>query len=404
MVLKVSMPRFLSIIIALLPFIYLYRIDAIQVNCGLICILLIALYGLIKMVATRKGFREFPGIIIITIVYLVFNSLVETGVRELGIFMIGLLPTLWLYDQDLVDVSTLKKAISVIAAVSAIVVIMQSIAYYLFGIVSDNRVLLPFASMLEDKYYFETSMFQGSLFRPSGFFLEPSHFIQYSVAAIACLQFDEDNLNGAKISKLAILISIGCILTTSGMGIVLVPCIWAYFAVSIRGFSSRKLRIIVSGIIVVAIAFLLLSSTTFFGLAIDRILGTGTSTETSYAGRMYTSYFLNELNGVEKWIGRGFQNIPRYTGNYRTGMGYYMTGIVELQYCLGYIGTFLVLVLVIYYIVKRKNYQRLSAIIFLVFIFIAAKIKLVDFIFYSSLVFANQFRMEDGIGDTKNGK
>jgi len=386
---QISFRNFIPTIIGILPFLSQYRIPWINLNLGLLMVLLISSWGLINMIYTRSFINWLPGIVYLVIGYLLVNVIVTSeGLVKLIIFLYGIIPIMWLCNNGLIDIQKIERTIIVVSVLASIVVFVQYFTYYGFGLtLTTGRVMLPLSSFLESSEYLETSMLSGALFRPAGFFLEPAHFIQYALVAVIIIQFQNFRSNKLVLDSKAVVISVGCILTTSGMGLVLTPAIWVYYIIAKKGFSKKKLFAILAGIMVVVLVISFLSKTSFFNLTIERLLGSGNSTESAFIGRMYTSYFLEELSGLSKVIGTGFQNVPIYSGTYRTGAEYYMTGIVELQYSVGIIGTVLTILLILYFVINRKNEQRIIAGFFLILIFIAARIKLVDFVFYGSLVY-----------------
>ena len=124
------------------------------------------------------------------------------------------------------------------------------------------------------------------------------------------------------------------ILTTSGMGIVMVAVCWLMAAVIKDKFSlkvlGRLMVLVVFGIVAIIVLYNFSDS---FHTAVGRSLDKGN--HNAIQGRLGTFSLFKELNPQSKIMGMGFKNVPKYANGANK---YYMTGISELFYCGGYVG------------------------------------------------------------------
>ena len=75
---QISFRNFIPTIIGILPFLSQYRIPWINLNLGLLMVLLISSWGLINMIYTRSFINWLPGIVYLVIGYLLVNVIVTS--------------------------------------------------------------------------------------------------------------------------------------------------------------------------------------------------------------------------------------------------------------------------------------------------------------------------------------
>ena len=174
-------------------------------------------------------------------------------------------------------------------------------------------------------------------FRPSGFFLEPSHFFLYSFPLIGvCLLSPERN---RKSMRAAILISIGLVLTTSGMGIASVIVLWlVYFILKNNEFNIKgaftkffSARTILIGMVSIILLFVAYRFIPFFHSSIERIFTNDDHSAIDGRVRLASS-FAKTISGRAKYFGtpgitRGLDF--NLSGFYAT---YFKWGIVGLVF------------------------------------------------------------------------
>jgi hypothetical protein len=189
-------------------------------------------------------------------------------------------------------------------------------------------------------------MIYKGLFRPSALFLEPAHFASYCSIGLAVALIRNEKI----VNVYSVLISIGILLTTSSIGILTVFFLWGYTILTKgRGISVERILRIIFGIIVIAlVVFVVVSSSNIISQALSRL--NSSTGGTAVTGRFYSLPLFQNLPTISKFFGVGFKNIP-----FRFGYQTYMTGIVNLLYCEGYLGTALFVLLYAAMMVKSKN-------------------------------------------------
>ncbi len=128
----------------------------------------------------------------------------------------------------------------VISLMAGFLVIVQTISYFVFH----THLQLTATSLLLEESEQWVALAQtgiigitgkaGLLYRPSAFFLEPSHILMYSMPVLFVLLLTPQMTRIKRIG--AVIISLGLILSTSGMGIMLVLGVWMLKL----GFSNGK--------------------------------------------------------------------------------------------------------------------------------------------------------------------
>lgn len=261
------------------------------------------------------------------------------------------------------------KCIENIAIVMSAVVLIQCLLYYAFGIsISyDRTFLLPFRNAMTagvQDYLYSSRMVINGNFRPSAFFLEPAHMSQFCTIGLASLLLKDTRL----FNKKAIFVSLGILLTTSGLGI---ACVFALWGISLfingDGLTAKKISRIFLGMALAIAAFTLaFIFSSSFQKAVIRVFVASNGYNSAIEGRLWSRSFLENLVGTEALFGMGYKNIPVYG---RNNTQYYMTGIIEMLYCQGVVGTVLFCSLFIVIVVQAmKHKNRLSLIILALFI------------------------------------
>ena len=213
----------------------------------------------------------------------------------------------------------------------------------------------------------------GTLFRPSGFFLEPSHFAQYaSMSLISLLLIDVDN---SKITK-ALFITAGCLLTTSGIGIFLVMIIWGWYGLLVKKinfFRIIKFTLLATGIIIILLQF------SFIDLAIERVFGE-VDGYNAIDGRLWAwGPAIGPMDGNILVFGYG-------TSTFFDG---YLTGLMQIIVQFGIVGIVLFTLPFIYISVhSRKTYVVLGSVVYCGLMLVASVSNVYSMVFYTGLVFS----------------
>ena len=137
--------------------------------------------------------------------------------------------------SGVIDPQKFFTAILLIASLASVLIVLQYICYYIFDF---HLQLVPTSLLLDNAEQWVKMAQTGrysitgkmmSFYRPSSFFLEPSHMAIYCAPSIAFLLISP---NMSKIRYFfAALITVGIMASTSGMGIMLALGLWMIFFV-----------------------------------------------------------------------------------------------------------------------------------------------------------------------------
>lgn len=241
-----------------------------------------------------------------------------------------------------INVKHLITCASKIAIGASICLVVQYICFYLMGF---HLTLVPVSLLLPSSSQWiggaMTGLIsitgrRGNLYRPSAFFLEPSHYFLYCFPIMFLLLFSPDR--SKKKLRWAMLISLGMVLSTSGMGIAVTAGAWGlYFATT--GKKEYKLSNILRPrniflIAVILVVFIIAYyNVPFLNQAVNRIFYANKGGSTAISGRTEKGTALI----------RGMRGLTLVFGNSdsTSGISYNLSGFVATMYKYGIIGTVL---------------------------------------------------------------
>lgn len=357
--------RIIALIFALSPFLQHYNFPVIGKNIEYLLILFLGGSYALFAILTRNPYKreeKFIGtpIMIIMGLYCIIHhfmgtSLIykpgTTNIRNIISFFSVLTICVVIF-KDAQIREYYYRFTELIAVLMAFVVGIQVVIYYVFGnpISIDRSFLFPFQDLFTEGVKYSLSMSEmviGGLFRPSAFFLEPAHYSQFCTIGLVSSLVRKKTLFNVH----AVIISIGIVLTTSGIGILTTGMIWcAFIYINCDKLTRKKmLRILIGtmAFLIITIGLFYLSGS--FRSAISRIFKGTEGHNSAIMGRLQNAEFIGKLNGRELLWGTGYKNMPTYGP---LEVQYYMTGIVELIYCQGIIGTSLFLMCYLQMIIK----------------------------------------------------
>ena len=354
---------------ALCPFLMNYKIPFTEINITVVLFLGVFAFELPRALMNperfaMKGFYG-KGLFYITSAFIILNhfnvlynshpyNYSNTALVNMFLLLAEILGII-LFFEDSKSVDLFKKYTGNIAFVMSIIVIAECFIWYTFHIYptgGNHQLLLPF---LDVSSYdnMSTIISPTGLFRPAAFFLEPAHFSRYCAIGLASILFS----NPIKvINKKTITITIAMLLTLSGFGMLFVVMIWGlYILVGTEKVSGSKFlrsaAIVIVGAIILSVAY---SYSASFRSALARFTGSGG--DNAVYGRLGNYYvYVNKLQGFSRTWGMGYRNLPMRTGMNATE---YFTGILELLYCQGIVGTAIFMMLYIGMVIKaffQKN-------------------------------------------------
>ena len=249
------------------------------------------------------------------------------------------------------------------------------------------RLLLPANSR-----WIVTIKYGRKLYRPSGFFLEPSHIFLYTFPIITFLLLSP-NLNIWK-KRVAIILSIGVVLSTSGMGIFAVVGIWALYLLTNGNvnlnakqltkkiFSVRTFIMFILIIVIVIIAF---TEVPFFRSAVLRIFAPGDGENVSaIAGR--TRRASNYVQNIE-----GFSSILFGTAGVNNDLDFSTSGFFATYIRWGIIGLVLSYAFYIEGVIKLKGPYYWFSILVLILSFFTAHTHGTFYMMYFAAYLANGY-------------
>lgn len=253
-----------------------------------------------------------------------------------------------------------EKTVIRIAMLASVLLIVQYICYYVFGF----HLQLVITALLNDGAKQWVLLAQtgrisvtGSFtrfYRPSAFFLEPSHVTLYCFAALALIVLSP-NMKRSHLAS-AMLLSLGIVLSTSGMGIALVVGIWGLFLLhrlmgegSIRErmkklFSPKSLIWIGAFLAVIVLMYVTVPT---IRSSVNRIFINSSGGNNAIEGRMSSGIkAVKDLSGWEFWFGkRDWGKVHQWN----------MAGFFYTFYTQGFIGMLLSYGFYFYSLFKTKN-------------------------------------------------
>ena len=213
--------KFIGVLIALVPILMPYRIPALSYSIASVLATLLAVI-MIPIIICRLNKIDFSYFFLF-LLFLFYAFVKSSGVNLVvlvftSIILIGL-------TTGAVDSSFFRKTIEIIAIAASIAVLFQTLSHYIVG--GHIPLIIPSLCTESVQSSYSNLILTGMasrLYRPSAFFLEPSHFTQFCVFALVSSLFRKK----ARL-KTAFLISLGMLATTSGMGIIMILVSWAFW-------------------------------------------------------------------------------------------------------------------------------------------------------------------------------
>lgn len=293
-----------ALVLALAPLLQHYK--GIVENAGFTVLILITPILLLRTFYKLKGGlinkKCFYAIIPLIIFY--FYTIL---IRDFNAMRLGYVLLLsWIFicvSNGSINISLFFKYAIRIAELATIAIIIQFISHNILGRTIDFRPLSLLTT--QENIWVRTSVNYGAvgyLYRPSGFFLEPSHFFLYSfpIITVLLLSVDRDKRD----FRTALFISLGLLLTTSGMGIVVLAGLWTlYFLIykriedySIYSFIKQiSVRSVIIVLLLVVVFYLAYRGIPFIQNTVDRFL---IEDETSNAIEGRTRLVENYVRGI----------------------------------------------------------------------------------------------------------
>lgn len=376
------------------PILSIYISPIKGVDFGMFAIL--AIFPLIFAYAGKHGKIKTNYFILALILYVFTDSIlayvlsspvdIVTPVLRLGKFVIILSIVFLLANHCLFDYSLAKEYLKLMAVTTTAVIIIQNIVYYM----SSKHVAFVVYDFIENKEYLASNVYTSmSLYRPSSLFLEPAHFSQYNVLPL-CYSLFGDYQNRNSDLKLAIFITAGLFLSTSGQGILLSVLLWfIWFLNTMFKFSRAVSRGSFLLIIVVLFALCVipyLSNLSIIEKSVYRVWDFEKGEPgPALTGRLFTYSYFKELPLLHKFIGVGFGNVPS---------GVYLNGISYILYTTGVIGLLIVVFVLLDAFIHTRNFQRYFSLIYFILLIGSQTFTAANIVYYLTFIYSGYQRHE----------
>ena len=366
-----------TLLIVLIPVLMMYKLPVVGMGLSTTLVAATIPFAAIKVISASQ--RSTYKMILPMMLYcgwVIFRSDGDITNILLTVAIMAHLPAA----AGAVRVSYARKVIETVSTLAAVGVILQFAVYHLFHfhlpMIVGNWILM------QDSYrIFINTGFSGSeiLYRPAAFFMEPAHLAQYAIVGLmSCLFRPMPKYH------IAAVISLGILLSTSGMGMVLAVFAWgAQVLRMLRALNTKKdVFRVLSMVTLALVTIALLSQVSFIQSSFARFSGGyfGSSSEyNSIWGRtLYWGIYITPLTGNSLLWGMGFTALPDV----------YFTGLMEILYCYGLVGVGLFYLTVALIIIKTSGFGRYVAIAVGGLMLIANLSCFLSFIFFFGMMYA----------------
>lgn len=311
------------------------------VNAGITVLILIFPYEVIKLVRAELIPSKAVGLVLPLYLYWMFKTVDHgTDVTELGQVLIYMVLVL-VFATGCIDPKLLLKYATMVACFASLCIMVQYFTYY---ILKFHLTLVPTNLLLEGSSQWIQLAQTGRIsvtgrtmafYRPSSFFLEPSHMFVYLCAPLYCAVLS-GNFKRDKFK--ALLLTAGTVLSTSGMGLMATAIVWGLFfvknGVNSRRFSFRNLLrketaiILLLGVIVLVVCFFEVG---FFRQSLLRIFSSGDNYSNAIEGRLSAgNQLLSQFTFKDLLVG---------ISDHYSEVDFHMTAFNATMYKYGIIGT-----------------------------------------------------------------
>ena len=233
----------------------------------------------------------------------------------------------------MMDFTVYKKTVSFVAIICTVLIFLQYVVYYGIGsywnpiptAIYRKDVILAYSNFL-------SSGLEGNLLRPSAIFLEPSHFAEYSIIALVIqLFFDKDGL------KKSVIITIGILLSTSGLGIIAATIAWGIKIFGDKKETPKKIATSLFGIVaIIVVIYFIMESIGVASLLLSKFRIN--SDNSGFISRYrYVEVAFRNWSAKEYLIGVGFDS----------SSDYWLPGFFSIVRQIGIVGLFALLVILV---------------------------------------------------------
>ena len=219
-------------LLACIPFLQHYK-GVVDNAATTVLVLLLPYLGL-RLLGSLSSFRFKNLRFAVVLMAFFLFKIVNHGTRFMEIAQAGIMCFYLLcLCQDCIDTAMVKKAAIFISVLSGVLLIAQHLC---FNFLNFHLQLVPVSALLPESDPWVLSVQTGTVgvngipnafYRPSAFFLEPSHLFLYGFPMLFLTLFHPENRH--KNIAAAAMISMAMILSSSGMGVLVVFGAWGLF-------------------------------------------------------------------------------------------------------------------------------------------------------------------------------
>lgn len=270
--------------------------------------------------------------------------------------------------NECININFFLKSITFVCVLATILVLVQYVCFYGFGyyfeVIPSNLLSADSIRWVSNAKIGLTKVTDSvsNLYRPSAFFLEPSHFFLYTFPSLFVILLSP-NITKWRF-KMACFLTIGIFLSTSGMGIAVAIGCWILYLLLYRkrGNQPTLSHLLNSENVLLICVFLVILL--FLYINVDFVRQTVARVPTAISGR--TTQAVNLLKNLDKKS--LFLGSPADVGD----IDFHMPGFFTTLYRQGIIGVFMSYIFYFVCLIKlRKQYFWFSVTIILISFFTA---------------------------------
>lgn len=384
--------RLCLILLAVCPILQHYK--GLLVNASVTILVALFPYIVIKLLKKRTIALSYAKIVLPLVIFFLYKVIDHgTDVMEAGqavIFCVLVIAVA----GGCFSTKYYIRVVTVVSAFASACIIVQYLCYYLLG---RHIQMVPTGLLLDKSSQWILGAQTGragitgimtKFYRPSAFFLEPSHMFIFMFIPLTLLMFAPNQ--SRKERWLSILISVGIVFSTSGMGIVTVIALWLLYLGKRKGlhrrFSIKKLLqpktlffFMLAGVGLIVLYL----EVPFFQNSINRIIGSGADYSNAIEGRVARgNELVSRQSGMAFLIG---------VGDTLAGITFNMSGFNETIYLYGIIGVFISYSFYVHGLFKLKNSYFWICVIIIILSFFSIHTHSTFFMIYNTFVFVEGY-------------
>ncbi len=370
-------------VVALMPTLYLLNVPRINVSLGTLLLIVFLPYSFFCILNAwtneKKGYKELTKYLPFALFYL-YLCLRSDGNLSFMVLAVATLIHMCGMLCGSVQIKHIQRIMVSFAMCNAGLVLIQTVVYYLLDW---HFQFIP--QFLVHEQFRGSHVFRelAGLYRPSALFLEPAHFAQYCCFALISVLFP---VKGKADIERAAVIAVGCVLTTSGMGMMLSGGIFVWYFVEeylvsgkIKKYSPKQ---IACCSLILIIGVLAVCQVPFVKTALLRVFSS-VDGYNAIVGRLGLWKLKDAIGTMD------FTTLLVGYGN-STEYGYYLPGLADTIYKFGLIGVCLELVCFANLMMrKRTSYVWCTCMSFLLLFCVAHLISFFVQVFYFGIVIAD---------------